>query len=89
MMYTTSQSSSVFHSFFNIEKTSAETETNLDFILSIWDNDRILRLDKKTGNYFGVIQVYKESILLRLLLAYWGRRVYILKVVMLLRKNLI
>ena len=47
MSDTTSQSSSKFHSFFNKEKTSAETEAKLDFILSIWDDDHILRLDEK------------------------------------------
>ena len=36
---------------------------------------------KKTGNDYGVIQVSKESMLLRLLLTYWGRRLCILKVV--------
>ena len=47
MLYTTSQYSSTFHSFFNKEKTSTETETKLDFIWSIWDYDHILRLDEK------------------------------------------
>ena len=43
----TSQSSPEFHSFFNKEKTSAETATKLDFISSIWDDDHIWRLDEK------------------------------------------
>ena len=43
---------------------------------------------KKTGNAYDVINVFKESMLLRLLLTYWGRRVFILKVVMLLKKEL-
>ena len=56
----TSQSSPAFHSFFNKEKTSAETATKLDFISSIWDDDHIKRLDEKTGNTYGVINVFKE-----------------------------
>ena len=44
---------------------------------------------KKTGNAYGVIKVSEESILIRLFLTYWGRRVCILKVVVLLRKKLI
>ena len=47
MSYTTSQYYSTFHSFFNKEKTSAETETKIDFISSIWDDNHILRLDEK------------------------------------------
>ena len=43
---------------------------------------------KKTGNAYGVIKVFKESMLLRLFLTYWGRRVCILKVFMFLKKNL-
>ena len=43
---------------------------------------------KRTGNAYGVIKIFKESMLLRLLLTYWGRRVCILKVVMLLKTNL-
>ena len=43
---------------------------------------------KKTGNAYGVIKLFKESILLRLLLTYWGRMVCILKVVMLLKTKL-
>ena len=70
MSSTISQSSSEFHSFFNEEKTSAETETKLDFISYIWDDDHILRLNEKIGNAYGVIKVTKKSILLRLLLMY-------------------
>ena len=84
----TSQYSPAFHSFFNKEKTSAETATKLDFISYIWDDDHIRRLDGKTGNAYGVIEIFKKSILLRLLLTYWGRRVCKLKVVMFLRTNL-
>ena len=47
MLSPTSQSSPAFHSFFNKEKTSAETATKLDFISSIWDIDHIWRLDEK------------------------------------------
>ena len=47
MSSTTSQSSLSFHLFFNKVKASAETETKLDLISSIWDNDHILRLDEK------------------------------------------
>ena len=43
---------------------------------------------EKTGNAYGVIKIFKGSIILRLLLTYWGRRVCILKVVMLLKTNL-
>ena len=43
----TSQSSPALHSFFNKEKTSAETATKLDIISYIWDDDRIRRLDEK------------------------------------------
>ena len=51
MSSTTSQSSSTFNSFFNKEKTSAETKTKLDFISFIWDDGHILRLDKKNWQY--------------------------------------
>ena len=34
---------------------------------------------EKTGNAYGVIKNFKESMLLRLFLTYWGRRVFILK----------
>ena len=59
MSSTTSQYSSTFHSFFNKYNTSTETETKLDFVSSIWDDDLILRLDEKTGNSYGVIQFPK------------------------------
>ena len=86
---TTIHCSSEFHSFFNKEKTSAKTETKLYFISSIWDYDHIRRLNGKTGNACGVIQVSKESMLLMILLTYWGRRVSLLKDVMLLKTNII
>ena len=88
MSSTTSQSSPAFHSFLNKEKTNSETATKLNFISSIWDDDHLRRLDEKTGNAYGAIKLFKESMLLRLLLAYWGRRVCILKVVMLLKTKL-
>ena len=44
---------------------------------------------KIIGNAYGVIKNSKESMLLRLLLTYWGRRVCILKVVMHLRTKII
>ena len=59
MLSTTSQSYSAFHSFFNKENKSAETETKLNFISSIWDDDHIRRLDEKTGNAYGVINFFK------------------------------
>ena len=87
MLSPTSQSSPEFHLFFNKEKTGAETATKLDFISSIWDDDHNRRLDEKTGNSYGVIKVFKESMLLRLLLTYWGRSVCPLKVFILLKTN--
>ena len=42
----------------------------------------------KTDNAYGVIKLFKESILLRLLITYWGRRVCMLKVVRLLKTKL-
>ena len=47
MLSPTSQYPSLFHSFFNKEKTSAETATKLDFISSIWDDDHLQRLYEK------------------------------------------
>ena len=47
MLSTTSQSSSTFHSFFNEKNTSAETETEFDFISSIWDDDHIPSINEK------------------------------------------
>ena len=88
MLSSTSQYSPAFHSFLNKQKTSAETATKLDFILFIWDNDNIRRLDEKTSNAYGVIKVIKESMLLSLLLNYWGRRVCIFKKIMLIKTNL-
>ena len=69
-----SQSSPAFHSFFNKEKKIAETATKLDFISYIWDDDYIRKLDEKNGNTYGVIKSFKESILLSIFLAYWGRK---------------
>ena len=47
MSSTAIQSYSTFHLLLNKEKTSAKTETKLDFIPSIWDDYHILRLDEK------------------------------------------
>ena len=89
MSSTTSQSSSTFNFLFNREKKSAETKTKLDFISYIWDNYHILSLDKKTSNAYLVIKFSKESMLLRLLIMYLGRRVRTLKAVTFLRTKLI
>ena len=89
MSFSASQLLSKYHYLFNNEKTCAETERKLDFISSIGDDDHILGLDKKTYNAYGVIQVYKVSMLLRLLITYRKRRIWILNVVVYLRKNII
>ena len=47
MSYPTSQSFPAFHSFFNMEKSSAETATKLDLISSVWGDDHIRRIDGK------------------------------------------
>ena len=46
MSSTTSKYTLKFHSFFNMENTSADTETKLELISSSWDDDQILRLDE-------------------------------------------
>ena len=46
MSSSTSQLLSKYHYLFDNENKCAETETRLDFISSIWDDDHILRLDK-------------------------------------------
>ena len=46
MLSSASQLMSKYHSLFNNENTFAETEKNIDFISSIWDDDHILRLDE-------------------------------------------
>ena len=48
---------STFHSIFNKEKTSAETETRLNIISYLWDDVHIMSLDEKTDNAYGVIKV--------------------------------
>ena len=45
------QSFSKYHYCFNNQKTCAETETNIDFISSIWDDDQIMRLDEKNWQF--------------------------------------
>ena len=59
MSYFTSQLLSKYHYLSNHENTCAEIETELDCISSIWDDDQIPRLNKKTGNAYGVIKVSK------------------------------
>ena len=59
MSYFTSQLLSKYNYLFNNENTCAEIETEIDFISSIWDDDQIMRLNKKTGNAYGVIKVCK------------------------------
>ena len=46
-----SQSLSKYHVLFNNEKSCAETETKLYFILYIWDYDHIMRLDENNLQY--------------------------------------
>ena len=54
-----SQSSLKFHLIFNNEKTCAETETKLDFISSIWDDDHILRLDENNWQCLWCTKVFQ------------------------------
>ena len=64
MPSTTSQYYSTFNSIFNKEKTSKETETKLDYISYIWDNDKILRLDEKNLQclwYNTIFQVINDT----------------------------
>ena len=35
-----------FHPLFNTDKACEETETKLDFVSYIWDDDRIHRIDE-------------------------------------------
>ena len=60
MLSPTSQYSSAFHSFFNKEKTSAETATKLDLISSIWEDDHIRRLDEKNWQCLWCNQTCQE-----------------------------
>ena len=55
----TSQSSTALHSFFNKEKTSAETETKFDFISSIWDGGHVGRLDEKNWQFLWCNQTFQ------------------------------
>ena len=55
----TSQSSPAFHSFFNKEKTSAETATKIYFIPSMWDDDQIWKLDEKNWQYLWCNQSFQ------------------------------
>ena len=63
MSYSASQSFSKYYYLSITKKTCAETETKLDSISSIWDNDHILRLDEKNAIAYGVINVSKELML--------------------------
>ena len=55
----TSQSSPAFHSFFDKEKTSAETVTKIDFISSIWDDNYIRRIDEKNWQCLWCNQIFQ------------------------------
>ena len=55
----TSQYSPAVHSFFNKEKTTAETTTKLGFISSIWDDDHIRRLDEKNWQLLWCNQTFQ------------------------------
>ena len=59
MLSPTSQSYPEFHSFFNKEKTSAETATKLDIISSIWDDDHIRRVDEKNWQCLWCNQIFQ------------------------------
>ena len=45
-----SNSSLICHTLFNKKEASTETKTKLDFLSSIWDDDRIERLDVNKWN---------------------------------------
>ena len=51
MSSSSSQLLSKYHPLFDSENTCVETETNLDFISSIWDYDHILRLGGNKWQY--------------------------------------
>ena len=88
MLSPTSQSSPAFHSFLNQGKKVQKPQISW---ISFHLYGIMIKFGgqmKKTGNAYGVIKSFNESMLLRLLLTYWGRRVCTLKVVMLLKKKL-
>ena len=82
------QSSPALHSFFNKEKTSAETTTKLDFISSIWDDDHIRRLDEKNWQYLWCNQTFQGINATKALAHVLGKKGIHIKVVMLLNKKL-
>ena len=81
MLSTTSQSSLAFHSFLNKEKTSSETTTKLDIILSIWDDDHSKRLDEKNWQCLWCNQTFQGINATKALAHVLGKKVCILKVV--------
>ena len=89
MSSTANQSSSKFHSFFNKENTSAETKTKLDFILYIWDDDHILKLDENNCQCLWCNTSFQGINATKALAdVLWKKGIYI-KVDMFLRKNII
>ena len=65
-----SNSSSKYCPFFNKKEASIETNTKLDFISSIWDDDHIEIIDEISGIVSGAIIHFSELILPRLWLMY-------------------
>ena len=64
MLPSASQYSLNFHLLFNKERIISETETKIDFISSIWDDDNILRLDKNNLQCLwctNVVQVINDT----------------------------
>ena len=89
MSYSASQSFSKYYYLSITKKTCAETETKLDSISSIWDNDHILRLDEKKWYCLWCNKSF-QGINATMALAYiLGKKGMHIKVVMFLRKNLI
>ena len=54
-----SKSSSNHHPLFNKEKVCSEKEMKLDFISSIWDDDRIQRLDENKCQCFWCSNIFQ------------------------------
>ena len=88
MWSTTSQSSSTFHPFYNKEKTRAETETKLDFISSICDDDHIWRLDEKNWQFLWFNQSFQVINATKSLSHVLGKKGIHIKVVILLKTML-
>ena len=88
MSSSASQTFSKYHYFLNNKNTCTETKKDRFYFICLgWWSHYGARF--KNGNAYGVIQVSKEWILLRILITYWGRRVCIFKVFMFLSKNII